>query len=173
MKLIEPKTEEAPAKWRLKIAKSTLWPGWPIPLDKGGYTVHPVPAPEFTRDERRRRSKAGGNNQKDRLFIRGKDMSGALNIKGRNQLPKPPIKTGMTIKKIIRKAWAVTKTLYTWLSPSTSLVVPSSKRIRPEKAAPISPPQPPNNKYKEPMSLWLVDINHRIILTRDVFKFTV
>jgi|TARA_B110000259_G_scaffold177668_1_gene215097 hypothetical protein len=26
---------------------------------------------------------------------------------GTNQLPKPPIKVGITIKKIIKKAWAV------------------------------------------------------------------
>jgi hypothetical protein len=42
------------------------------------------------------------------LFIRGKDISGAPDIIGKNQLPKPPIKTGITIKKIIKKAWAVT-----------------------------------------------------------------
>jgi len=39
-------------------------------------------------------------------------MSGAPNNNGINQLPKPPIKAGITIKKIITKAWAVTITLY-------------------------------------------------------------
>lgn len=38
------------------------------------------------------------------LFIRGKAMSGAPIISGTNQLPKPPIMIGMTIKKIITKA---------------------------------------------------------------------
>ena len=38
-------------------------------------------------------------------------MSGAPSIKGTSQLPNPPIKIGITIKKIIIKAWAVTKTL--------------------------------------------------------------
>lgn len=38
-------------------------------------------------------------------------MSGAPNINGINQLPKPPIITGITIKKIIINAWAVTITL--------------------------------------------------------------
>jgi len=32
--------------------------------------------------------------------------------RGTNQLPKPPIKTGITKKKIIIKAWLVTITLY-------------------------------------------------------------
>lgn len=38
-------------------------------------------------------------------------MSGAPIIKGINQLPKPPIIMGMTMKKIITNAWAVTITL--------------------------------------------------------------
>jgi hypothetical protein len=54
----------------------------------------------------------GGSNQNDRLFMRGKDISGAPLIKGKNQLPKPPIKIGITIKKIIKNAWAVIMALY-------------------------------------------------------------
>jgi hypothetical protein len=42
------------------------------------------------------------------LFIRGKAMSWAPIIKGTSQLPNPPIITGITIKKIITKACAVT-----------------------------------------------------------------
>lgn len=45
------------------------------------------------------------------LFIRGNAISGAPNIIGINQLPNPPIIIGITIKKIIIKAWAVTMTL--------------------------------------------------------------
>lgn len=45
------------------------------------------------------------------LFIRGKAMSGAPIIKGTSQFPKPPIIIGITMKKIITKAWAVTITL--------------------------------------------------------------
>lgn len=48
--------------------------------------------------------KAGTNNQKDRLFIRGNAISATPNIRGISQLPKPPIETGITIKKIITKA---------------------------------------------------------------------
>lgn len=51
------------------------------------------------------------------LFIRGKAISGAPIINGTNQLPNPPIMMGITIKKIITKAWAVTITLYVWSSP--------------------------------------------------------
>lgn len=39
-------------------------------------------------------------------------MSGAPSIKGRSQFPKPPMAMGITKKKIITKAWAVTITLY-------------------------------------------------------------
>ena len=45
------------------------------------------------------------------LFIRGNAMSGAPIINGTSQFPKPPIMMGMTMKKIITKAWAVTMTL--------------------------------------------------------------
>ena len=38
-------------------------------------------------------------------------MSGAPIIRGTSQLPNPPIKIGITIKKIIINAWAVTTTL--------------------------------------------------------------
>ena len=45
------------------------------------------------------------------LFIRGKAISGAPIIRGTSQFPKPPIIIGITMKKIMTKAWAVTMTL--------------------------------------------------------------
>lgn len=81
-------------------------------LDRGGYTVHPVPTPFSTAAEDRRRVRDGGRSQNLMLFIRGKAMSGAPSIRGRSQFPNPPIITGITRKKIMRKAWAVTKVLY-------------------------------------------------------------
>jgi len=45
------------------------------------------------------------------LFMRGKAISGALTMRGTNQLPKPPIMVGITKKKIMMKACAVTITL--------------------------------------------------------------
>lgn len=53
----------------------------------------------------------GGSNQNLMLFIRGKAISGAPNISGTNQFPNPPIMIGITMKKIITKACAVTITL--------------------------------------------------------------
>lgn len=103
--------EETPAKCSEKMAKSTEAPAWAIPEAKGGYTVQPVPAPLSTMLLANKRVNAGGKSQKLILFIRGNAISGAPNIKGTNQFPNPPIIIGITIKKIIMKAWAVTITL--------------------------------------------------------------
>lgn len=59
-------------------------------------------------DKRRRE---GMSNQNLILFNRGKAISGLPIISGTNQFPKPPIMAGITIKKIITKAWAVTRAL--------------------------------------------------------------
>lgn len=45
------------------------------------------------------------------LFIRGNAISGDPNINGTNQFPNPPIIIGITIKKIMMNACAVTITL--------------------------------------------------------------
>ena len=50
--------------------------------------------------------------------MRGKAMSGAPIISGTNQLPKPPIIAGMTMKKIMSRPCAVTNTLYMCLPAS-------------------------------------------------------
>lgn len=111
IKLIAPKIEEIPAKWREKIVKSTDCPLWKIWFDNGGYTVQPVPLPLSVNEDIIKNIKEGGKSQKLILFIRGNAISGAPIIKGTNQLPNPPIMIGITIKKIITKAWAVTVTL--------------------------------------------------------------
>lgn len=54
----------------------------------------------------------GGKSQKLILFSRGNAMSILPSMMGTSQFPKPPIMIGITMKKIIIKAWAVTKTLY-------------------------------------------------------------
>jgi hypothetical protein len=104
IKLIAPNKEEAPAKCKLKIAKSTDGPECIIILLNGGYTVQPVPTPLSTKLDNSNNNKEGGNNQKLKLFNLGNAISGPPNINGTNQLPKPPIKTGITKKKIIIKA---------------------------------------------------------------------
>jgi len=50
----------------------------------------------------------GGSSQNLRLFRRGKAISGVAIIRGRSQFPNPPIMAGITMKKIMTKAWAVT-----------------------------------------------------------------
>ena len=70
-----------------------------------------MPAPLSTKDLVNSINKAGTKNQNLILFIRGKAISGEPSIRGTSQLPNPPIKIGITIKKIIIKAWAVTTTL--------------------------------------------------------------
>ena len=47
------------------------------------------------------RQKAGTSSQKLILLRRGNAMSGAPIMSGTNQLPKPPISAGMTVKKIM------------------------------------------------------------------------
>lgn len=111
MKLTAPKIEETPARCNEKIPISTDAPAWAIPEAKGGYTVHPVPTPLSTIPLVRSKVRAGGKSQNLILFIRGKAISGAPSIRGTSQFPNPPIIIGITIKKIITKAWAVTITL--------------------------------------------------------------
>jgi hypothetical protein len=111
IKFIAPKIEETPAKCKLKIAKSTEPPECAWIDANGGYTVQPVPTPASTKEDETNKIKAGGNNQKLILFKRGKAISQAPINNGTNQLPKPPIAVGMTKKKIMMKAWLVTKTL--------------------------------------------------------------
>lgn len=111
IKLIEPRMEDTPARCKEKIARSTEAPAWAKLPARGGYTVQPVPAPASTVEEANNNKKEGGRSQKLILFIRGNAISGAPIINGTNQLPNPPIIIGITIKKIIIKAWAVTITL--------------------------------------------------------------
>lgn len=116
-KLIDLRIEEIPARWSEKIAKSTEGPLWETLPARGGYTVHPVPAPCLTIAEKVKSVSDGGSSQNLMLFRRGKAISGAANIKGTSQFPKPPMNTGITRKKIIKKAWAVTSVLYSWSFP--------------------------------------------------------
>lgn len=157
IKFIAPSIEEIPAKCKLKMTRSTDPPPWDCSPERGGYTVHPVPAPASTKAEASSSVKAGGNNQKLMLFSRGNAMSGAPIDKGTNQLPNPPIITGMTKKKIMTKACAVTITLYKWSSPNIGPGPDNSKRINTLKAVPTIPANPPNSKYRVPISLWLVE----------------
>jgi hypothetical protein len=97
-----PIIDEIPAKCREKMQRSTEGPEWARFLARGGYTVHPVPAPFSTAAEEISRTSDGGISQNLRLFRRGKAMSGAPSIRGTNEFPNAPTNSGITIKKIIR-----------------------------------------------------------------------
>ena len=91
--------------------------------------------------------------------MRGKAMSGAPIMIGTNQLPKPPIIAGMTMKKTMIRPCAETSTFHRWRTssllgaaiPTMSWTMPaqagrywmpgsaSSMRIRPEIAPPMMP----------------------------------
>lgn len=108
IKFSAPRIEDTPAKCREKIARSTEGPAWARLPESGGYTVHPVPTPFSTAAEKTRSEREGGSSQNLILLSRGKAISGAASIKGISQFPNPPINTGITKKKIIKNACAVT-----------------------------------------------------------------
>ena len=103
-----------------------------------------------------------GSSQNEMLFMRGKAMSGAPIISGTNQLPKPPIMAGITMKNTMMRPWPVTNTLKAW--PLAKYCRPgscSSMRITTDRKPPISPPTMANSRYIVPMSLWLVELSQR------------
>lgn len=63
--------------------------------------VHRLRARISTKDELISKIKAGGNNQKDKLFNLGKAISGVPIKIGINQFPKVPIIIGIITKKIM------------------------------------------------------------------------
>jgi len=66
-------------------------------------------------------------------------MSLVPNIIGNNQFPNPPIITGITKKKIIKKACLVTNTLKIWSLPIKDPNFLNSKRNRKLIIDPIIP----------------------------------
>jgi hypothetical protein len=114
-------------------------------------------------NEQKNKHNALTNNQNDKLFKRGKAISGAPINKGINQFPKPPIKIGITIKKIIIIACDVTIVLYKCASPLKNKLPgwANSQRIINEKFVPMTPEKAPKIKYNVPISLWLVAQNLR------------
>jgi len=70
-----------------------------------------VPAPPADNELLTAKTTAGGSNQNLKLFRRGKLISLLIKKIGNIQLPNPPMAVGITKKKIIKIAWAVTTTL--------------------------------------------------------------
>eukprot|EP00117_Sycon_ciliatum_P046822 scpid106053/ scgid5251/ len=128
--------------------------GVPKRPERGGYRVQPGPTPPATAKDKK--VAAGVNNQKERLFSRGKAMSGEPSQRGKNQLPTPPTKKGIKNIKIMTRACLVTAALYRVPSPSTERGEESSQRKTEEKAAPPEPATAPKSMYRAPISLWLV-----------------
>ncbi len=90
--------------------------------------------------------------------MRGNAMSGAPIISGTNQLPKPPIMAGITMKKIMIRPCAVTNTLNS--CAAGKICIPgfcSSMRMAMDSSAPITPAMSANTRYIVPMSLWFVE----------------
>ena len=73
--------------------------GVPNLEDKGGYKVHLLLNLLPDRDDINTNNTAGNKSQNDKLFIRGKAISGTLMYKGINQLPNLEIKVGIKKKK--------------------------------------------------------------------------
>jgi len=90
-------------------------------------------------------------------------MSGDLIKRGIIQFENPPINRGIIKKKIIKKAWEVINLLKI-VEDNILPQKDNSIRINILIDRPKSPAQIPNRKYNEPMSLWLVDIAHRMII---------
>ncbi len=106
--------------------------------------------------------------QKLTLFMRGNAMSGAPIMIGTNQLPKPPINAGMTMKNTMIRPWAVIMTFQKCLpavsvaSPPSAAAQPgrywmpgsaSSNRIMPDNMPPMMPAMMAKIRYRVPISL--------------------
>ena len=99
-----------------------------------------------------------GSSQNEMLFMRGNAMSGAPIMIGTNQLPKPPIIAGMTMKKIMISPCAVAKTLYSCgVGKNCRPGFCSSRRMAIDRHAPMKPATSAKHRYIVPMSLWLVE----------------
>jgi hypothetical protein len=129
--------------------------------------VQPAPTPgepgsPSTNIEVSSSANEAGSSQNEMLFMRGNAMSGAPIISGTNQLPKPPIIAGITMKKIMIRPCPVMNTLY-WCE-SCRNVPPGcirSSRMPIDNRPPTKPPMSANARYIVPMSLWLVEYTKR------------
>jgi len=82
--------------------------GVPSLDDKGGYSVHLLLNLLPDKEDINTNNTAGSKSQNDKLFIRGKAISGTLMYKGINQFPNLEISVGIKKKKIITNLCDVT-----------------------------------------------------------------
>ena len=95
-------------------------------------------------------------------------------IMGTNQLPKPPIKAGITIKKYHNKCMSSNYNIIIIDNFHLKYWTPgyaNSIRIISEKKVPITADTAPKIIYNVPISLWLVEPIQREI--KGVINFTV
>src|SRR5208283_4065207 len=78
-----------------------------------------MPGEPSTHSDVNSRQNEATSTQNDMLLSLGKAMSGAPISSGTNQLPKPPISAGITMKKIMMTAWLVKNTLYMFFAASS------------------------------------------------------
>ena len=72
----------------------------------------PFPVPPAKKGDDSNSVNDGTSSQNEILFMRGKAMSGAPIMIGTNQLPKPPIIAGMTMKNTMISPCAVISTFH-------------------------------------------------------------
>ena len=90
--------------------------------------------------------------------MRGNAMSGAPIMIGTNQLPKPPIIAGITMKKIMIRPCAVANTLYSCgLGKNWMPGFCNSSRMPIDSRPPMMPAISAKHRYIVPMSLWFVE----------------
>src|SRR3569623_145237 len=77
-------------------------PGAPTAVDSVGYDVHPAAGgPSGVKNDAVKIAVAANMVQNDSMFSTGNAMSRAPISKGRQKLPKPPIRIGVRAKKIM------------------------------------------------------------------------
>ena len=109
IELIEARTELTPAKWKEKNMKSIEEE---FIVGRGTWKVRPELTPPSKNTAKSIKNKESRANQRLNAFNRGKIISEEQSIKGIKILPKPPIKIGIIIKKIIKIPWKVIIELY-------------------------------------------------------------
>jgi hypothetical protein len=114
--------------------------------------VQPVPLPLSLFIDEYLRMIENGSIQNLKLFKRGKIRSKFFPITGIIQFPPKPIILGITKKKIIKIAWAVTK-LLNRMSPTKLPLLPSSIRIIPDSLTPVMQALREKRKYIALISL--------------------
>lgn len=114
--------------------------------------VHLDLAPPTKTDSTNKKA-AGMRSQKEKLFIRGKLISGDEHIRGINQFLKPPIKKGIIKKNTITTLCPVVVKLKVWLDKKFDLGLINSQRSNPLIEEPTNLKNSPKNMYRVPMSL--------------------